>query len=254
MSQGRALISELKHALRARGLTYGDVAAHLAVSEATIKRAFAKNRFTLDRLEDVCDFAGLEISDLVAAVEARRGWLSELSEEQELSLVSDEKRLMVAFLMINGWPRAAISRHFRISDKEIEKHLLALDRLRIIELQPGGRVRLLTTRNFNWRENGPVQRLFRDRLQSEYFDSSFQAPGEVLRFVVGTLTPTSIAKLHSDIDRVGREFDELSANASGLPIAERYSCCAVLSLRPMDFSIFARHRRVAVTKSVPIAP
>jgi transcriptional regulator with XRE-family HTH domain len=41
MSQASQLIAALKRVLKARGLTYADVAAHLGLSEASVKRQFS---------------------------------------------------------------------------------------------------------------------------------------------------------------------------------------------------------------------
>ena len=54
------LISTLKRVLKARGVTYADLAEKIALSEASVKRLFSQGTFTLERLEEVC--AALEIA------------------------------------------------------------------------------------------------------------------------------------------------------------------------------------------------
>lgn len=53
MSQTHALIQALKKQLRAQGKTYADVADLLELSEASVKRLFATESFTLQRLGGV---------------------------------------------------------------------------------------------------------------------------------------------------------------------------------------------------------
>ena len=54
----------LKMHLRARGLTYADVARTLRISEATVKRIFSEKNCTLARLEQICDVVEIDIGEL----------------------------------------------------------------------------------------------------------------------------------------------------------------------------------------------
>ena len=143
---------------------------------------------------------GLEIADLVTLMNERREFLTELTPEQEDALLADPKLLLMMYLLVNGWPLAAITSTFAIDDAEVERLLIRLHRARIIELLPFNRVKLLTARNFTWRKDGPVQRFFVREVQREFLDSSFAAPGEHLRFVAGLLSRTSLAQLQQ-VDR-----------------------------------------------------
>ena len=53
MAQTRELIKTLKLALKARGKTYADVALELGLTEASVKRLFSRQSFSLDRLDQV---------------------------------------------------------------------------------------------------------------------------------------------------------------------------------------------------------
>ena len=65
MAQTRELIKTLKTALKAHGKTYADVAIELGLTEASVKRLFSKQSFSLDRLDQVCHMMNIEITDLV---------------------------------------------------------------------------------------------------------------------------------------------------------------------------------------------
>ena len=60
MSELDQLIATLKRQLKARGMTYRDLAGELGLSEASVKRLFASGSFSLERL--------LQIRDQVARV------------------------------------------------------------------------------------------------------------------------------------------------------------------------------------------
>ena len=50
MGQTRELVAALKTELKAQGKTYADVAAALELSEASVKRIFSQQNFSLERL------------------------------------------------------------------------------------------------------------------------------------------------------------------------------------------------------------
>ena len=252
MGQTTALVAELKRTLRENRLTYRRVGEHLGLTEASVKRMFARETFSLDRLERILEIVGMQISDLVERMESRREFVNELTPEQEEALVNDSNLLVLAFLVLNRWSVEDIQAVYDFDEQEIQRLLIRLDRLKLIDLLPFNRYRLLTTRNFTWRKDGPVQQLFADRIQKEFFASRFDGPGEQLRFIGGRLSPDAIAEMHRAIVRIAAQFDELAESDSRLPINESYGCSAVFALRPMEFSMFADHRVVATPKVAPL--
>jgi DNA-binding Xre family transcriptional regulator len=224
-------------------VTYAALARSLGLSESSVKRSFATQSFSLQRLEAICNVLGLTIADLVQMMNARREYLTELTPEQEEALLADPKLLLMTYLLINGWPVEEIVDNFAIESGEAERLLIRLHRAKIIELLPFNRVKLLTARNFTWRKNGPVQRFFQQHVQREFIDAPFSGPGEQFRFVGARLSRTGLAQMQQSIDRVAREFDELARRDEALPIQERQSCAAVFAIRPWEFSIFASLRR-----------
>jgi transcriptional regulator with XRE-family HTH domain len=243
MAQVAVLVNQLKRCLKAQGMTYADIARALELSESSVKRMFSRRSFSLERLEQICSVAGLEISDLVDLMNEQRDYLTELTPEQEQALVESPKLLLTTYLLINGWQLEQIVANYRIDELEAQHLLVRLQRLRIIELKPLNRVKLLTARNFTWRKNGPIQKLFAGQVQREFLDSTFSSNGERLRFVGGMLSTTGLTQMQQAIDRVAREFDELSRRDSILPLSERYGCSAVFAMRPWEFSVFAELRR-----------
>jgi hypothetical protein len=251
MAQIGLLVTELKRHLKAQGITYAALSKQLGLSESSVKRQFARQSFSLRRLEQILNLVGLEIADLVTMMNERREFLTELTPEQESALLADPKLLLMMYLLLNGWPLTAITSTFAIDEAEAERLLIRLHRARIIELLPFNRVKLLTARNFTWRKDGPVQRFFVREVQREFLDSSFAGQGEHLRFVAGLLSRASLAQLTLSIDRLAREFDEAVRRDAALPPAERSSCSAVFALRPWEFSAFAALRRKAPAAAAP---
>ncbi|MEG2033637.1 MAG: helix-turn-helix transcriptional regulator, partial [Janthinobacterium sp.] len=53
MPQTHALIEALKRLLKARAVTYAELAQRIGVSEASVKRMFSQKQFTLQRLDQI---------------------------------------------------------------------------------------------------------------------------------------------------------------------------------------------------------
>ena len=243
MSQIAPLLATLKRELKSRGLTYADVAAQLKVSESSIKRMFSASRLNLDPLEQLCQLLGLEISDLVQKMMEQRSRITTLTEEQEREVVDDPKLLLMAISVLNNWTYSEIIDAYLLTEHEAVRLLATLDRLKIIDLLPQNRLRLIVAADFRWLPNGPIQRFFREQVQPEFLHSTFSAPGEVLLFRSGMLSRASNAVMTKKMERLLEEFSELHNEDAGLPLAERFGSSILLAMRPWELGFFRQLRR-----------
>lgn len=243
MSEGSTLIDALKRALKNHGLTYGDVARNLGLSEASVKRMFSTGNFTIDRLGRICALMELGLSDLVRMMEEDRHRISRLSHAQEEELISDTRLLLVAVCARNHWAFDDIIAHYALSETECVRYLARLDRLGIIELLPRNRIKLRVAADFRWIPRGPIERFFQDQVQNEFFHSEFDAEDELRLFLNGSLSRGSRELLLRRLHRLAKEFAELHNEDCALPLAERQNVGLVLALRPLEFSAFQQLRR-----------
>src|SRR5690606_13030673 len=150
MSQIPAVCTALKRLLRERHLTYRDLAGRLGMSEANVKRMFARQSITLERLEAICAILDLGLAELVAIVDSNERSLTQLTPEQEEALASDTRLCLVAVCVRDGWSFQDIITQYAISEHECIRLLARLDRLKLIELLPGNRFKVLISRNVRW--------------------------------------------------------------------------------------------------------
>jgi DNA-binding Xre family transcriptional regulator len=242
MSATAVLLNGIKAVLRARKLTYRELARSIDVSEATVKRDLSRGNFSLRRLDQICSSLGLALNDLMQRPEDL-DLVTELSAAQENALASHPKILVVTYLLVNDWKFHDIVSAFEMDENELIDILLRLDRLKIIEYRPPHRVRKLTSRNFSWRRDGAVHNFFVSRFVPEYFQSAFDGAGDAFRFVGGTLSHESVAHFKSSLERLAAEFEELARHDARLPLARRDGCSAILAVRSWEFSEFTRLRR-----------
>jgi transcriptional regulator with XRE-family HTH domain len=140
MSSSMKLVDGLKRELKARGITYAELARRIGMSEASVKRMFAQRSFTLQRLDEVLAAAGIDLLDLTrSALEAPR-LIAQLSYAQEEELIGDPKLLLVAVAALNGVPVDELVATFAQTQAEAVKHLL---RLVSVMLSPSSTAALL---------------------------------------------------------------------------------------------------------------
>lgn len=243
MAQTTALLAALKKHLRASGITYADVARALDLSEASIKRLFANQCFTLPRLEQVCRFANIELADLVTIMQRQQKQVEQLTEEQEVEIASELLLLMVAVSVINGFTYADLLSHYQITEAECIQKLAQLDRLKLIDLQPGNRIKLRIAPNFRWAPDGPIQRFFLEYVEKDFFDSRFDGSSEKLLVLNGLLSSAGNAELQERMDKLGLEFNEQMKKDGHLPMDEKHGTTMVIALRQWRYSLFEKYMK-----------
>jgi len=213
MTQTDRIYEELKRLLKSHGLTYKEVAGHLQVSNASVKRLFAEQTLSMQRIEAVADLLGMTIAEIIRSAEAREAPIDELTEAQEKELVADTRLLLAAICVTNRWSFETILAHYTISEHELIQLLARLDRLDIIELLPRNRYRLRVSRNFRWRTNGPIHRFFYDNLLQDYFRPNIDGSNSYFRFLWGISTPDEMEEIKHRIDRLASEFVTMTEHA-----------------------------------------
>src|SRR5206468_160266 len=182
----------------------------------------------------------LEIADLLELTRAAEGRVTELSEDQERALVSDPKLMLVAILSISHWTAASMLENYRFSETELVGLLARLDKLGIIDLLPGNRIKVRLARNFTWRKGGPIQRFFEERVQKQFFESSFLGEGELRVSVHGSVSSRSNSLLQQRMRKIAQEFGALVEEDSQLDHSMREGTTVVMAIRPWELSLLPR--------------
>ena len=245
MSETTAMIEALKRVLRAQKITYADLAERLDLSESSIKRCFAQRQFTMERFEQICVCAGVQMAELARMASAGRELISQLTIEQENELVSDPKLLLVTFLVLNHWTGEEIRAYYDLDERDLLRRLLKLDALKMIELLPGDRIRPKVARHFCWRSDGPVQRYFEQHIRGDFMESDFSEELSHLRFLGGLISPESVRNLHRAIDQLAAKLDDFIQADAELPLNDKVGVAAVFGVRQWEVPAFRKLRRDA---------
>jgi transcriptional regulator with XRE-family HTH domain len=239
------LIATIKRQLKAQGVTYRDVARYLKVSEGSIKRTFANESFTLARLAQISELLGFTLAELLQLAATSVPPLDMLTIDQETQLVSDDNLLLVAVCALNHWSLADMLSFYDISKMEAIKRLRILDRMGLIELLPGDRIRRRAKRDFDWIREGPIRRYFAEQGLADFIGGPFDPDDESLDFANGMLTPAAQAELKLELRRLRGKLASLHEQSIPADIAEKRGVGVLLALRRWEPIAFTRLRRTA---------
>jgi transcriptional regulator with XRE-family HTH domain len=231
MPHAITLVDTLKRLLKARGITYGELATRIDMSEASVKRMFSQKNFTLQRLDDILTASGIGFDELSDAQSGSTA-IAQLTMAQEKEIIGDPRLLVVAVSAMNHISFDDIVSYYAMDAVEVTKYLLRLDKIGFLELLPNNRVKLLIARTFGWIPNGPIQTYFRHEAAADYLDSRFDGQDEVLRLVNVMLTKQSAAALLERLKQVAAEFSQQHQHETRLPLSQRHAISFMVAARP----------------------
>lgn len=236
MSQTSDLLSALKKCLRAKGLGYRDVARALQLSEASVKRIFSEQTFSLTRLEDVCRFLDMTVYDLARfAQQSANDQVTILTVEQEQALADDPLVLTYFYLMLTGRTAEAIAEEFGLDDRQQTTMLVRLSRLKLVELYPNNNGRLLTGLRIRWRHDGPVRKMYAMQVQQTFLNSTFKGDDELYRFEMGELSDASAKMIAKKIDGLIKELDDFVELDISVPKPVKRAFGLMIGFRPWNY-------------------
>jgi len=243
MSSSHDLVHALKAELRSAGITYATLARELGLAESSVKRIFAKGDMPLSRIDDVLAVLKMDFAELAARVVHAQPMRRELTLAQEQAVVADRKLLLVAICTLSQWSYEQIVATYTLGEAEVVRHLLALDRLGIIELRPLNRYRLKVDKTFRWRPDGPVMGFFREQVVDDYFSGGFDDAAETLMLVHGQIEQRQATVFVERLQRLGQDFAQQHVADQRLPTERKRAYTLVLAMRSWLFSAFRDLKR-----------
>jgi transcriptional regulator with XRE-family HTH domain len=190
-----ALLAALRAELRRRRITARDLAARMNVAEPTMRRWLHGKGLLLDRLDQLCRAAGLDLRDLASGLPDNRP--GQFTFAQERALAADRALSFLFFALLNGAEPESFQREFKLPRARIETYLQALHRIGLIEYEAGKRIRVLTTRNVAWRPAGPLSKAFEASVRHFFLSMDFSAPDAAYVSDMVRVSSLGRARLHA---------------------------------------------------------
>lgn len=253
MSTTADLVTLLKGELKAAGVTYAGVAAHLGMAESSVKRMFSQaGDMPLSRIDEICRLINLDFADLARRVADSQPLMLELTLAQEKSVVADRTLLMVAICVLGLMPAEEILATYELTEAKLVRALTQLDRIGIIELRPGNRYRLKVAKGFRWLPHGPVMEFFRSEVLDDYFAGGFNGESEMLMVVHGEIGRGLANSFRERLTRIGQDFSKQHLADQKLPPEQRRPYTIVIGMRSWLMTALAEmHRRQPQARQDP---
>jgi transcriptional regulator with XRE-family HTH domain len=234
----------LKMHLKARGMTYADVARALRISEATVKRIFAIRNCSLERLDALCELVQVDLAELARGMPRESRLVNRLTQAQEEELMSDPALLLVAVCALHQMRAEDMVETYKLTGARCLELLLRLERIGILELYENNRIRLRISRTFSWIPDGPIMRYVRSQM-ADFFDHSFGAAGELMRLISVRVSAEAQVALLRQIEQIAREYNEQHNADARLPLEQRQPVSVLLAVRSWEPVLFKALRRAA---------
>jgi transcriptional regulator with XRE-family HTH domain len=237
------LIKAIKQELKASGTTYADLAQALGMAESSVKRMLAKGDMSLSRVDEICRALKMDFAELSRQVADSQPLLSQLSHEQEKAVVSDQLLLLVALCALSLWSVEQITASYRLTEAQCIRCLAQLDRIGVLELRPLNRYRLKLAKTFRWRPHGPVMQYFREHAVLDYFSGGFDAPGEGLLLVHGSISRALAPFFWERLQRTAQDFAMQHQSDQRIGQEDREGYSLLLAMRRWNFQAFESLKR-----------
>ncbi|HME39983.1 MAG TPA: helix-turn-helix transcriptional regulator [Steroidobacteraceae bacterium] len=238
------IIMGLKRLMKARAITYKDLAARINLSEVSIKRIFSQSSLSLARLEQICEALGVSIQEIARLSGEQAADATEsVSLEQEAALAADPNLFACYYLIANGRTGVEICKELGVEEIKVRRWMVKLHSFGLVELRSKMRARARTGSAITWRQDGPMWRLYEDKVRQEYLQSTFSTRFEAMHFRSAEMSDASCLVLLRKLERLATEFRDLAELDRSLPAREKRSMGLLLAVRPWVFSMFESLRR-----------
>lgn len=161
----------LKRTLRARGMTYAQVAESLALSEVSVKRMFAQRDCKMSRLFEICALLDLPPEEVLQRARRTQSNASYLPRSTEAALAADPSLFHFFILLREDFPARDIAKIYGLTPLDIDHYGRALETLGLAELLPESQVRLTTPQPIKFRKFGALHPLVKQINQQFVLDT-----------------------------------------------------------------------------------
>lgn len=208
MSISRLILARIKQNLNMRGIRYKQVAKELNVTESTVKRWFSSGGLSLSQLDQMCTLLELDLNQ-IAKIDSSFLIRETFSTLQEEFFVKNELAFILFYLLSSNVTVEKIKTILQISQQEFEQTLLQLDKNELIELHPGGKVRLLADTHTWWHPRGVLAKKYYEVIKNDFIMSDFSSSREEQWFFSGPLTVSSQEIISKKMNVLAHEIREI---------------------------------------------
>jgi len=145
------LSAELRNILKARGITYKDVANAMEMSESGVKKLLTSKDISFNKLENILKIAKLDLKTLLAVADSESKQFTKLTKDQEAFLANNIRHYNF-FAQLQHFEmdiKKLKQNNPKVSRAKIEKYLNDLEAIGLIQ-RDGGIIRSALAKGFRF--------------------------------------------------------------------------------------------------------
>lgn len=148
------VLEQLKLMLKARKITYAQLAQGLGVAESTLKKTFVAKDCSFNRLNEICYFLNINLSDILKSIEEQRVTEIAFAEDVEKHFLTNRTALRVYWELT--FERSSLEDLLAakwLTREKLFSILKELDSFGLIELLPYDKVQVAKLVPVKWKRN-----------------------------------------------------------------------------------------------------
>lgn len=146
-------MAALKKLLKLQKKNYVELATHLDISESSVKRLLNSSDGSLSRLVEICEFVGISFHDLVVSTHEEKVDYFIIDDKYEKFFLKRKAHFYLFHLLYEEkYSVKKLMDKFNLSQKSMTKYLNDLERIGLIEVHPGDKIKPLVTGAMTCRE------------------------------------------------------------------------------------------------------
>lgn len=145
------ILQELKRLLKQAKAPYKDLASALRVSESGLKKIMNAKDCSVSRLEQICEFLGVSLADVIRDLEDQNLRGVSFTPEQEKYFTDHRDGFLLYWFLV--YERRSVDESrvlLKLSEKDAWKILNRLDKLELLELLPENKLRIPHPQGISW--------------------------------------------------------------------------------------------------------
>ncbi len=199
----RSMATVLKDRAKALGLSQKMLAKRVGIPLPTVKRWLSGRGLSLDSYLGMMQTLDLSLADVSGIVSQNSATSFQYSEKQEAFFAGNPGYLAYFDHLLSGATPASIRRKFKLTLGSNQKYLRHLEKLGLIEVHPGDKVKLRVRGEPTWRIGGVLARTFKRKAILDFLEKARTTP----RMYLHDYTD-------ADFEQVQHHLSELSRLAS----------------------------------------
>jgi transcriptional regulator with XRE-family HTH domain len=159
----------LKRKMRAKKMTYKDIATKLKVHETTVKKWMTIRDFKMENLIRIGDLLGVDLFDLVKFDQTNMPDYQVYTPEQDAFFAENPMAFLVFIKIRHHAPYAQLKSELKIDDRRLSRILAQLETYKVAELWPYGEFKMKLRGPFTLRPGGRMMTELAPKLRNHLF-------------------------------------------------------------------------------------